>query len=310
MYNPKVSIIIPVYNGSNYLAEAIDSALAQTYKNIEIIVVNDGSCDDGATEKIALSYGDKIRYFPKENGGSSSALNCGIRNMTGEYFSWLSHDDLYEPQKIEKSVAMIDEEIADRQVIICGGSLIDADGNKIFHPKINLVGTVDSVGIFEEFRQGFNINGCAILVPKTIIDTVGLFDENFVYVNDTDYWYRIAVGDYIFTGFDEPLVKTRMHSGQVSVKKANLFVKESAILAEKVFGKLLEDTDKNLEKIKIFMKKSAIDRNVKAVKHAFSKLRAQKKVNSPDYIVILGYRIYGFGLLYAKKIYKKIFIKR
>lgn len=310
MYNPKVSIIIPVYNGSNYLAEAIDSALAQTYKNIEIIVVNDGSCDDGATEKIALSYGDKIRYFPKENGGSSSALNCGIRNMTGDYFSWLSHDDLYEPQKIEKSVAMIDEKIADRQVVICGGSLIDADGNKIFHPKRNLVGTVDSVEIFEEFRQGFNINGCAILVPKTIIDTVGFFDENFVYVNDTDYWYRIAVGDYIFTGFDEPLVKTRMHSGQVSVKKANLFVKESAILAEKVFGNLFTDTDRNLDKIKIFMKKSAIDRNAKAVKHAFSKLRAQKKVSVLDYIVILGYRIYGFGLLQAKKIYKKIFIKR
>jgi glycosyltransferase involved in cell wall biosynthesis len=60
---PKVSIVIPVYNGSNYLSQAIDSALAQTYPNIEIVVVNDGSNDGGATEKIALSYGDKVRYF-------------------------------------------------------------------------------------------------------------------------------------------------------------------------------------------------------------------------------------------------------
>ena len=88
---PTVSIIIPVYNGSNYLQEAIDSALAQTYPNCEILVINDGSCDEGKTEAIALSYGDRIRYFKKENGGVASALNMGIRQMTGEYFSWLSH---------------------------------------------------------------------------------------------------------------------------------------------------------------------------------------------------------------------------
>ena len=73
---PKVSVIIPVYNGSNYMREAIDSALAQTYKNIEIIVVNDGSTDN--TEEIALSYGDKIKYYSKENGGVATALNFAI----------------------------------------------------------------------------------------------------------------------------------------------------------------------------------------------------------------------------------------
>ena len=84
-FNPKVSIVIPVFNGSNYLKEAIDSALAQTYKNIEIIVVNDGSDDKGETEKIAKSYGSKIKYFKKENGGVATALNFGIKKMTGKY---------------------------------------------------------------------------------------------------------------------------------------------------------------------------------------------------------------------------------
>ena len=74
-YEPKVTIVIPVYNGSNFLAEAIDCALAQTYQNCEILVVNDGSTDNGASEKIALSYGEKVRYYLKENGGGSSALN-------------------------------------------------------------------------------------------------------------------------------------------------------------------------------------------------------------------------------------------
>ena len=81
-----------------------NSALSQTYKNIEVIVVNDGSNDDGKTEEIALSYGNKIRYFYKENGGVSSALNCGIRAMHGEFFSWLSHDDVYFETKVEKQI--------------------------------------------------------------------------------------------------------------------------------------------------------------------------------------------------------------
>ena len=100
-YSPLVSIVIPAYNASNYLADSINSALAQTYKNIEIIVVNDGSKDNGATRTVAESFGDKIHYFEKENGGSSSALNYGIKQMKGEWFSWLSHDDLYYPKKIE-----------------------------------------------------------------------------------------------------------------------------------------------------------------------------------------------------------------
>ena len=102
--NPKVSIIIPVYKGKDFMREAIDSALAQTYKNIEIIVVNDGSDDNGVTKKIAESYGNKIRYFEKENGGVSTALNLAIDNMTGDYFSWLSHDDRYYPNKIESQI--------------------------------------------------------------------------------------------------------------------------------------------------------------------------------------------------------------
>ena len=72
---PRVSIVIPAYNGSDYMKEAIDSALAQTYPDVEVLVVNDGSDDDGRTEAIALSYGDRIRYFRKGNGGVASALN-------------------------------------------------------------------------------------------------------------------------------------------------------------------------------------------------------------------------------------------
>ena len=128
---PKVSIIIPVYNGANYMREAIDSALNQTYKNIEVIVVNDGSTDNGETEAIALEYGERIRYFKKRNGGVSSALNYGISKMTGEYFSWLSHDDVYSPEKIRhqiESLALTDKKDA---VALCAHYFIDERSQRL-----------------------------------------------------------------------------------------------------------------------------------------------------------------------------------
>ena len=131
MKKPMVSIVIPVYNGANYVREAIDSALAQTYKNVEVIVVNDGSKDDGATERICLSYGNKIRYIQKENGGVSSALNMGIKNMKGEYFSWLSHDDKYEIDKIEKQISCLNECEDDICVLLCESKQIDSSSNVI-----------------------------------------------------------------------------------------------------------------------------------------------------------------------------------
>ena len=104
---PLVSIVIPVYRGANYMREAIDSALGQSWPRCEVIVVNDGSPDGGETERIALSYGDRIRYIAKENGGVSTALNEGIRQMKGEYFSWLSHDDEYRNKKKTRACRVI-----------------------------------------------------------------------------------------------------------------------------------------------------------------------------------------------------------
>ena len=125
-FNPLVSIVIPVYNGENYLKDAIDSALAQTYKNIEIIVVNDGSTDN--TEKIALSYGNKIRYFKQKNGGVSSALNKAIKHMKGEYFSWLSHDDMYYPCKVALQVEYL-EHLNNKDVVLFADyRIIDEEG--------------------------------------------------------------------------------------------------------------------------------------------------------------------------------------
>lgn len=228
MYTPKISIVIPAYNASNYLAEAIDSALAQTYPNIEIIVVNDGSKDDGATEQVALSYGDKIRYFSKENGGSSSALNVGIANMTGEWFSWLSHDDLYVPEKLEKQIAyieslMIDDSALSKHIFFSASELIDAQGKTIRACRMNqarrLAATVDSFphnGYLIAEPTVYSFHGCSCLVHKDAFADVGCFDEGLRLLNDVDVWFRLYAANYKVHYIPEPLVKGRVHSKQVS----------------------------------------------------------------------------------------------
>ena len=116
---PLVSIVIPVYNGSNYLSEAIESALSQTYENIEVIVVNDGSNDDGKTKKVAENYGKKIRYYEKKNGGVSSALNYAIKKASGEFISWVSHDDKILPKKIELQIEyLMKNNLLDSNVVL------------------------------------------------------------------------------------------------------------------------------------------------------------------------------------------------
>lgn len=101
-----------------YMREAIDSALAQTYDNVEVIVVNDGSSDNEKTDAIARSYGERIRYFVKDNGGCASALNFGVPKMRGSYFSWLSHDDRYHPNKMAHQIEILDLLTISRQLYL------------------------------------------------------------------------------------------------------------------------------------------------------------------------------------------------
>jgi len=212
-FRPLVSIVIPVYNGANYMREAIDSALAQTYDNIEVVVVNDGSRDEGETDRIAQSYGDKIRYFSKENGGCASALNLGIEKMQGEYFSWLSHDDRYLPEKIAHQVEVL-RGLNDRDTIIFGGY-------DLINEKSARTGTVrpDSILPAEKLNipllpllRGL-VHGCTLLIPRKYFDAVGLFDINLPSTQDYALWFdmfRVAP-----LHFDpQILVQSRVHPDQ------------------------------------------------------------------------------------------------
>src|SRR6185437_11753032 len=213
---PKVTIIIPVYNGSNYLAYAIDSALAQTYENVEIIVVNDGSTDDGATESIARSYGDKIRYFLKPNGGVASALNLGIEKMTGEYFSWLSHDDEYYPHKIQAQIDyLITLNIQEDVVLFSDWDIIDSTGAITDQVRSNQQ-QLEEKPLYSVLRS--RIHGCTLLIPRTLFFKIDKFDEKLRTTQDYDLWFKMLLHGIKFIHLSQALIKSRHHAEQETHK--------------------------------------------------------------------------------------------
>ena len=216
---PKVSIVIPVYNGANYMREAIGSALSQTYPNIEVLVINDGSTDNGETEHIALSYGDRIRYYSKENGGVATALNLGIEKMTGEYFSWLSHDDIYYPDKIRTQIDHL-KLLTDKRTILYGGyHIINKTSNIIGEFKYGNKGDISysNMGIYP-LLNGY-INGCTLLIHKDCFLKVGLFDIKLKTTQDYALWFKIFK-QYPLLYHKEILIKSRVHAEQGSLKES------------------------------------------------------------------------------------------
>ncbi len=219
----KVTLVIPVYNGSNYLKDAIDSALAQTYKNLEILVVNDGSKDDGKTRDIALSYGDKIKYYEKENGGVSTALNLAIQEMTGDYLSWLSHDDMYYPNKIERQMEEI-KKYDDNVILYSNFDLINEHGEKTTTVYLNHQLLTEKPD-YAVLRSA--IGGITLLLPKKVFEDYGEFDPKLRCVQDYDLWFRV-LDKYKFVHMEDVLAMTRQHSMQDSNTSPLMLVEGNA----------------------------------------------------------------------------------
>lgn len=253
-FKPKVSIVIPVYNGSDYLREAIDSALAQTYPDIEVLVVNDGSTDEGKTEEIAKSYGRKIRYFHKENGGVATALNLGIREMKGDYFSWLSHDDVYYPFKVERQVRCLEPDKED-VILYSDFDFIDHRSKFLCAHKIKPIAPAD-------FRQalilGSPIHGCTVLIPKFCFAAVGLFDETLKTTQDYALWFKLGAR-YQFVHIPEVLIKSRLHANQGSITMGPVHLDESNNYFIKCLNEILESGDLGRESLNRFLFQCALN---------------------------------------------------
>lgn len=224
IFNPKVCIIIPVYNGSNYIEEAIQSALSQTYNNIEIIVVNDGSNDEGKTSKIVSKYIEKIKYIEKLNGGVSSALNVGISITDADYISWLSHDDYYRSDKIQLQINALKTigQIKNKIMVGCNDVIIDSSGKVLRKRNIFKKNRLhSSVEYLKYLLFKSNVNGCSLLIPKSAFKD-NSFNCELRYMQDYFMWITLALKDYQLIGITEHCVYNRVHQLQQTNKISNV----------------------------------------------------------------------------------------
>lgn len=219
--NPLISIVIPVYNGEKYLGEAIDSALAQTYQNYEIVVVNDGSTDK--TNEVVEKYSEKIRFYTKLNGGQSSALNYGISKMKGEYFCWLSHDDLYSPDKLQQQVDALAKVNRASVVVYSDYAAINAQGDII---KESVQGDVGSIHPSYYLLAMGAINGNTVLIPKALLEECGGFNEKRPHSSDVELFFKLSrVCEFIYV--NKVLAYSRVHPEQATWKRYSYHIYES-----------------------------------------------------------------------------------
>lgn len=188
--NPKVSVIIPTYNRANVVCNAVDSVINQTYKNIEIIVVDDGSTDD--TKKVLNKYAGNIKYIKQSNQGVSSARNLGIKESTGEYLAFIDSDDVWHSDKVQKQLDFFNSNKNNNIGLVYTNTiLIDKDNQKKkrrdFFTK-NESGILEFIDVFKDPYLGLP----TVMILSSVINKVGLFDEGLETAEDIDLYLRIS----------------------------------------------------------------------------------------------------------------------
>jgi glycosyltransferase involved in cell wall biosynthesis len=204
----KVSICIPTYNRKDYLAETLKSVFAQTYKDYEVVIVDDGSTD--GTEQMIRDAGYPLRYYWQENKGEATSRNKLVELAQGRYISFIDSDDILMPDAIERMIVFSNRESED--VIVYGSYLrIDEYGNICGRPKRKLYSGYITKYLFQDIFV--SINGS--LFPKKVFQEVGNLDTSLKVGTDYNLELRASL-KYRFVALREPTFKRRRHSGNVS----------------------------------------------------------------------------------------------
>lgn len=225
---PAVSVVIPAYNAAWCIRRSVDSVLAQTFQDFELIVVDDGSLDD--TTAILAGYGDALRVVGKRNGGLSSARNAGIAAAAGRFVAFLDADDWWQPGKLARQVELMD---ARPELVFCSTttSVITPEGMRLPDWRCGEK-TGSTLACIFQANAYVAGSGSAVIARREAFTRVGDFDESLRSLEDIDMWMRLAAyGEY--ECIDEPLtvIEKRadsmsgnldtMHAAAITVMKQN-----------------------------------------------------------------------------------------
>jgi glycosyltransferase involved in cell wall biosynthesis len=210
MLPPKVSVVIPTYNHARYLPYALNSVINQSYPNLEVLVIDDGSTD--RTAELVKPYRSIINYVYKKNGGTPSALNLGLSLATGKYICWLSADDMLIEEKVAKQVGLMDSDPS-LGFSYTSYVVIDAKGTKQY--DVNSPYFPDRQEMVTKLMEGCFINGSSVMMRSSALKIVGNFDENLPQAHDYDLWFRFI--RHFACGFlAERLLAYRWHGENMS----------------------------------------------------------------------------------------------
>lgn len=291
MDSPIISIIIPFFNREQFLAEAVESVVAQTYENWELLLVDDGSTDTSA--KIAGDFAERypakihlLQYEDKRNKGASAARNLGVKNARGVYLTFLDSDDVFFPDTLQKEMEGFEKH--PEADAVCGTAMVwyswldgQDDWNRDF--KIDLV--LETGRFYEApalFLHNLNASGRkphfnSTLLKRSFVDRIGAFEENFKSVGeDQALWAKVSLHGKIFV-LDDALTKYRQHADSTC---ANLLIDGKDIDHWELFFSWLEDylikneiNDSRVwDAFRGFQKRHSFQKRLKTLKNVYRRI--------------------------------------
>ena len=220
-----ISVIMPAYNAEKYIAASIESVLAQTYSDWELVVVDDGSTDSTATiVKEFVKRDQRIKYVFQENGRLGKARNTGIRNASGSLIAFLDSDDLWIKTKLEAQTRTMAENKAD-VVYSKAWVFTDKEITAQTETMMSTVGLFSGPDFFDSLIRQNQLPVLTVLLKKSTLDRVGLFEEAKPYhgCEDYDLWLRLAKAGFVFYGMPDVLARYRRHDKAMTAVASNSF---------------------------------------------------------------------------------------